>query len=46
MKGLKNAVAIVAMLAIVGVGYFSLSLAEEGKSIEQMIAAAKTPADH
>jgi hypothetical protein len=46
MKGLKNAVAVVAMLAIVGFGYLSLSSAEEGKSIEQMIAEAKTPADH
>ena len=46
MKGLKNAIAVVATLAIVGFGYFSLSLAEEGKSIEQMIAEAKTPANH
>jgi hypothetical protein len=46
MKGLRNVVAVVAVLSIVGFGYFPLGLAQEGKSIEQMIAEAKTPGDH
>jgi hypothetical protein len=34
------------MLAVVALAYLPLSIAEEGKSVEQMITEAKTPADH
>ena len=46
MKTWKTISAVVAALAITGLSYLSFSSAEEGKSIEQMIAEAKTPADH
>jgi len=46
MKTWKNISAIAAVLAIVALGFLSFGSAEEGKSIEQMIATAKTPADH
>ena len=46
MKTWKIMSAAVAMLAIVALGYLPFGAAEEGKSIEQMISEAKTPADH
>ncbi len=46
MKTWKTISAVVAVLAITGLSYLSFSSAEEGKSIEQMITEAKTPADH
>jgi hypothetical protein len=46
MKTWKIISAAVAMLAIVALGYLPFGSAEEGKNIEQMIAEAKTPADH
>ena len=46
MKTWKIISAAVAMLAIVTLGYLPFGSAEEGKNIEQMIAEAKTPADH
>lgn len=46
MKTWKIISAVVAVLAITGLSYLSFSSAEEGKSIEQMITEAKTPADH
>ena len=46
MKTWKTISAVVAVLAITGLSYLSFSSAEEGKSIEQMIDEAKTPADH
>ncbi len=38
--------AAVAAFAIGALGYLPFSSAQEGKTIEQMIAEAKTPADH
>jgi hypothetical protein len=35
-----------ASLAVGTLGYPSVSVAEEGKNVEQMIVDAKTPADH
>jgi hypothetical protein len=46
MKLWKTTGAAVVLLAIVALGYLPFGSAEEGKSIEQMIAEAKTPADH
>ena len=46
MKMWKNAGVVMVVLAVGGLGYLSASSAQEGKSIEQMIAEAKTPADH
>ena len=46
MKTWKIISAAVAMLAIVALGYLPFGSAEEGKSVEQMISEAKTPADH
>ena len=46
MKTWKIMSAAVVMLAISALGYLPLGSAEEGKSVEQMIAEAKTPADH
>lgn len=46
MKTWKALGIAVAVLAIIGVTYIPFGSAEEGKSIEQMIAEAKTPADH
>ncbi len=40
MKTWKTISAVVAVLAITGLSYLSFSSAEEGKSIEQMIAEA------
>ncbi len=38
---------LIAASVVVGVlGYVSASVAAEGKNVEQMIAEAKTPADH
>lgn len=38
--------AAAAVLAISALGYLPFGSAEEGKSVEQMITEAKTPADH
>ena len=47
MRMQKNiAVVVVALLTIMELGYLPFGSAAEGKSIEQMIAEAKTPADH
>ena len=46
MKTWKALSIAVAILAITGVTYIPFGSAEEGKSIDQMIAEAKTPADH
>src|SRR5712692_9593867 len=46
MKTWKIISAAVATMAIVALGYLPFGSAEEGKNIEQMIAEAKTPADH
>lgn len=37
---------VATVLTISASSYLALGVAEEGKSVEQMIAAAKTPADH
>lgn len=37
---------VAGILTMVAFGYLSLGSAQEGKSIEQMITEAKTPADH
>lgn len=37
---------VVVVLTINALSYLSISVAEEGQNIEQMITAAKTPADH
>lgn len=46
MKTLRMLTLAIALVAMSTVGYLSVSLAEEGKSIEQLITEAKTPADH
>lgn len=46
MKTWKTIGAAVALLAIGALGYLPVGSAEEGQNIEQMIAEAKTPADH
>lgn len=46
MKTWKIISAAGAMLAIIALGYLPFGSAQEGKSIEQMIAEAKTPTDH
>jgi hypothetical protein len=46
MKTLKAMGIAVVLLAGGVLGYLSVSSAEQGKNIEQMIAEAKTPADH
>jgi hypothetical protein len=46
MRTWKSIGIVVGVLAIVALGYLPFSSAQEGKSIEQMIAEAKTPADH
>jgi len=46
MKTWKTTGAAVVLLVIGALGYLSLGFAEEGKNIEQMLAEAKTPADH
>ena len=46
MKTWKTIAAAVALFAIGAFAYAPLGSAQEGKSIEQMITEAKTPADH
>ena len=46
MKTWKTIAAAVALFAIGAFAYAPLGSTQEGKSIEQMIAGAKTPADH
>ncbi|MGH7966974.1 MAG: hypothetical protein ACRERD_34990 [Candidatus Binatia bacterium] len=46
MKTWKNIGVIAVVLALMGPGYVPISSAEEGKNIEQIIAEAKTSADH
>jgi hypothetical protein len=46
MKAWKAFSTAVAVMAITGVSYIPFTSAEEGKDIEQMVATAKTPADH
>ncbi|NOT57721.1 MAG: hypothetical protein HOP18_24210 [Deltaproteobacteria bacterium] len=46
MKTWKTIAAIVALFVIGAFAYAPLGSAQEGKSIEQMITEAKTPADH
>ena len=46
MKAWRNIGIVVTVLAVSVLGYHSISIAQEGKNIEQMIADAKTPADH
>jgi hypothetical protein len=46
MKTWKTIATAVALFAIGAFAYAPLGLAQEGKSIEQMITEAKTPAEH
>ena len=46
MRTWKTIGAAAAVLAISALGYLPFGSAEEGKSVEQMITEAKTPADH
>ena len=46
MKTWKSIGIVMIVLAMGALGYLSVGAAEEGKSLEQMVAAAKTPADH
>ena len=46
MKTWTTIGAVFVVLTINALGYLSIGLAEEGQNIEQMITAAKTPADH
>src|SRR6266568_7310613 len=46
MRTWKTIGIVAAVLAISALGYLPFGSAEEGKSVEQMIAEAKTPADH
>ena len=46
MKTWKSIGIVMMVLAMGALGYLSVGAAEEGKSLEQMVAAAKTPADH
>ena len=46
MKTWKSIGIAMMVLAVGTLGYFSVSVAEDGKNIEQMIVDAKTPADH
>jgi hypothetical protein len=46
MKMWKSIVTVVLFVAIGAFGYAPLGSAQEGKSIEQMLTEAKTPADH
>ena len=46
MRTWKTIGAVAAVLAISALGYLPFGSAEEGKSVEQMISEAKTPADH
>ena len=46
MKTWKTLSIAIAMLAVGAFSYLPFTSAEEGKSVEQMIADAKMPADH
>jgi len=46
MRTWKSIGIVASVLAMVALGYLPFSSAQEGKSIEQMITEAKTPADH
>jgi hypothetical protein len=46
MKTWKSIGIVVVVSAIMALGYLSIGSAEEGQNIEQMLAEAKTPADH
>jgi hypothetical protein len=46
MKTWKSIGIVMLVLAVSALGYWSVGSAQEGKNIEQMIAGAKTPADH
>lgn len=46
MKMWKSIVIVAVLVASGALGYAQLGSAQEGKSIEQMITEAKTPADH
>ena len=46
MRMWKSMNVALGVLAIFVLGYLPFGAAQEGKSIEQMIAEAKTPADH
>ena len=46
MKMWKSIVIVAVLVAIGALAYAPLGSAQEGKSVEQMIAEAKTPADH
>jgi spore coat polysaccharide biosynthesis protein SpsF (cytidylyltransferase family) len=46
MKTWKSIGIVMIVLAVGTLGYVSVSVAEEGKNVEQMIVDAKTPADH
>jgi hypothetical protein len=46
MKMWKSIVMVAVFVAIGALGYAQLGSAQEGKSIEQMVTDAKTPADH
>jgi hypothetical protein len=46
MKMWKFIVIVAGLVTIGALGYAQLGSAQEGKSIEQMVAEAKTPADH
>ena len=42
----KNITVVIVVLALFGLGFWPTVAAQEGKGIMQMIAEAKTPADH
>jgi hypothetical protein len=46
MKTLTTITFVLALMIIGTLGYSPVGSAEEGKNVEQMIAQAKTPADH
>ena len=46
MKMWKSIVIVAVLVAIGALAYAPLGSAQEGKSIDQMVAEAKTPADH
>lgn len=46
MKTWKSIGIVMIVVAVGTLGYRSVSVAEEGKNVEQMIVDAKTPADH
>jgi hypothetical protein len=46
MKTWKSIVMVAALISVGTFGYAPVSFAKDGKSIEQMITEAKTPADH